>query len=131
MKVLEIIRATMDEFKNVPDEKVEVFISLAEPLVSPKRFGKLYEQAVAYITAHKMKLAGLGNVIGVGTIGDTFGIASVSEGDTSVSFSTSQQSNMGKADGEYALTLYGSMYLTLRSRVSIPIICGGETVINE
>lgn len=95
-----------------------------------KRFGKLYEQALAYLSAHKMKLRGLGTSIGIGTIGDTFGLSSVSEGETSVSFSSTQQSRLGEADGEYALTIYGTEYLNLRKRVAIPIVCGGETVIS-
>ena len=73
MDAYTIIRETMDEFKDVPEEKVRVFISLAEPLISKR---------------------------------------------------------LSKEDGEYSLTTYGSMYLTLRNRVTIPIICGGETTVN-
>lgn len=132
MDAYTIIRETMDEFKDVPEEKVRVFISLAEPLISKRRFGKLYEQALAYLAAHKMKvLGGLGKKSIAGTVGDTYGIASVTEGKTSVTFSTSQQGgNLSKEDGEYSMTTYGSMYLTLRSRVTIPIICGGEVRVN-
>lgn len=127
MEALEIIRITMDEFADVPDEKVRAFISLAEPLISRKRFGRLYEQALAYLAAHKMKvLGGLGRKSVIGTVGDTYGLASVTEGKTSVSFSAAQQGSLGKKDGEYALTTYGSMYLALRNRAAIPIICGGE-----
>ena len=118
MEALDIIRKTMPEFEKVDDDTIKTFISLAEPLISKKRFGKL-------------KLRGLGTSIGIGTIGDTFGLSSVSEGDTSVSFSSTQQSRLGEADGEYALTIYGTEYLNLRKRVAIPIICGGEAVISE
>lgn len=105
MEALDIIRKTMPEFEKVDDDTIKTFISLAEPLISKKRFGKLYEQALAYLSAHKMKLRGLGTSIGIGTIGDTFGLSSVSEGETSVSFSSTQQSRLGEADGEYALTI--------------------------
>ena len=60
MTVLETFRMMAAEFQRVPDETVEQWITLAGPLVSKKRFGPLYVQAVALLTAHKMKLAGFG-----------------------------------------------------------------------
>ena len=57
MDVFEIIRKTMSEFKEVDDDTVRVFISLAEPLISKKKFGKLYQQALAYLAAHTMKIS--------------------------------------------------------------------------
>lgn len=124
MEALEIIRKTMDEFSEVPDETVEVHISLAEPLVSKRRFGKLYTQALAYLVAHNMKMLGLGKKIGAGTIGDTIGLSSVSEGETSVSFSNNQAGNTS-ADAEYGLTVYGMKYIQLRRRCIIPIVSAG------
>ena len=94
MDAFEIIRKTMEEFADVPDDTVQAFISLAEPLISKKRFRKLYPQALAYLAAHKMKMSGLGKTIGIGTIGDTIGLSSVSEGETSVSFSNNQAGNI-------------------------------------
>ena len=63
MEALDIIRKTMPEFEKVDDDTIKTFISLAEPLISKKRFGKLYEQALAYLSAHKMKQRGLGTSI--------------------------------------------------------------------
>ncbi|MCI8627776.1 MAG: DUF4054 domain-containing protein [Lachnospiraceae bacterium] len=63
MEALELIRATMTEFSEVEEDTIKVFLTLAEPLVGKKRFGKFYQQALAYLTAHKMKLAGLGEVL--------------------------------------------------------------------
>ncbi len=131
MDALEIIRKTMKEFESVKDEDIKIYMELAEPLISKKRFGKLYDQALAYLTAHKMKvLGGFGKKTIAGTIGDTYGIASVTEGKTSVSFTNSQQS-LGNENAEYSTTSYGSMYLSLRNRVPVPIICGGEVPVNE
>ena len=124
MEVLKIIRTTMKEFADVPDEEVEVYISLVEPLVSKKRFGELYSQAIAFVTAHKMKLNGLGKKIGTGTIGDTIGLTSVSEGETSVSFSNNQIGNTA-SDAEYGLTVYGMQFLQLRRGCIVPIISRG------
>ena len=38
MEAFEIIRATMNEFNEVPDDTVNMFLSLTEPLISKKRF---------------------------------------------------------------------------------------------
>ena len=124
MEALVIIRTTMKEFSEVSDEEVKVYISLAEPLVSKKRFGKIYPQALAYIAAHKMKMNGLGTKIGMGTIGDTIGLASVSEGETSMSFSNNQIGNIA-SDAEYGLTVYGMQFLQLRRGCIVPIISRG------
>ncbi|MEG1716190.1 MAG: DUF4054 domain-containing protein [Lachnospiraceae bacterium] len=124
MEALEIIRKTMKEFSGVPDEDVEAFILLSQPLISQKRFGKLYQQALAYTTAHRMKMDGLGNKIGSGTIGDTIGISSVSEGETSVSFSNNQTNNLD-SDAEYGLTVYGMRFLQLRRSCIITIASAG------
>ena len=123
MEAFEIIRTAMTEFAEVEDNTVKVFISLAEPLISKKRFGKLYQQALAYLSAHKMKMSGLGKSIGAGngTIGDTIGLSSVSEGETSVSFSNNQSGNTD-TDSEFGLTVYGMQYLQLRKRCIITII---------
>jgi hypothetical protein len=120
MEAFEIIRATMKEFDCVEDETVNTFISLSEPYVSRKRFGKLYQQALAYMAAHKMKLSGYGSTGAVGAaIGDTFGLASVSEGGTSVSFSNNTQT--ADADSEYSMTVYGVQFLHLRRSVIVPV----------
>ena len=124
MDAFEIIKKTMSEFVEVEDDIIRTFISLAEPLISKKRFGKLYQQALAYMAAHKMKMSGLGKNIGVGTIGDTIGLSSVSEGETSVSFSNNQAGNTA-ADAEFGLTVYGMQYLQLRKRCIVPILSAG------
>ena len=120
MDAFEIIRKTMEEFADVPDDTVQAFISLAEPLISKKRFRKLYPQALAYLAAHKMKMSGLGKTIGIGTIG----LSSVSEGETSVSFSNNQAGNMA-TDSEFGLTVYGMQYLNLRKRCIVTIVSAG------
>ena len=124
MDAFAIIRATMGEFSDVPDDTVKTFISLAEPLISKKRFGKMYPQALAYLAAHKMKMSGLGKSIGIGSIGDTIGLSSVSEGETSVSFSNNQAGNT-TADSEFGLTVYGMQYLQIKRKCIITIVSAG------
>lgn len=126
MEAFDIIRNTMNEFDEIPDDKVMTFITLSEPLISKKKFGKLYHQALAYLSAHKMKLSGLGNTTVGGTIGDTIGLSSISEGETSISFSNNQTANV-TSDAEYGLTMYGMQFLQLRKRCILTIVtAGGE-----
>ncbi len=131
MEAFQIIRVTMKEFSEIPDEEVQIYISLAEPLVSKKKFGKLYEQAVAYVAAHKMKMNGMGTAALAGgiSIGDMAGYSSISisEGEASMSFASSQGNSSGSisADVEYGLTLYGKQFLQLRKNCIIPIVSAG------
>lgn len=124
MDAFKIIRATMNEFNEVPDDTVNMFLSLTEPLISKKRFGKMYQQALAYLAAHKMKLSGLGKSNGICSIGDTVGLASVSEGDTSVSFFNNQAGSTA-TDSEFGRTVYGMQYLQLRKCCIVTIVSAG------
>ena len=94
MKAIEIIRLTADEFKDVDDDTINKWIEIVRPMVSRKQFGKLYEQGIAYLVCHKLKMAGLGNnPLGeMGAIGIGFAVGSVSEGGSSVSFGANQRS---------------------------------------
>lgn len=127
MTVIETIRLVGSEFKDVPDTELEQWIELVSPMVSKKQFGKLYEQALAYLVCHKMKMTGKGeNPLGeLGTIGIGFAVGSVSEGGSSISFGANQSSNIA-TDAELGLTAYGVQYLSLRRMVIVPIRCNGE-----
>ena len=127
MTAVEIIRLIGKEFEAVPDEELGLWIEIARPMVSRKQFGKLYEQALAYLVCHKLKMAGNGeSPLGeLGTIGIGFAVGSVSEGGSSISFGANQASNLA-ADAELGLTVYGVQFLQLRRMVIIPIHIGGE-----
>lgn len=127
MTVIETIRLVGSEFKDVPDAELEQWIELVSPMVGKKQFGKLYEQALAYLVCHKMKMTGKGeNPLGeLGTIGIGFAVGSVSEGGSSISFGANQSSNIA-TDAELGLTAYGVQYLSLRRMVIVPIRCSGE-----
>lgn len=124
MTVIEIFRLVATEFKDLDDEKVTAWSELTAPLISKKVFGKLYDQALALLTAHRLKMAGYGDST-YGTVGDTLRIGSYSEGETSVSFTVNQGTNL-LVDAELALTPYGLEYLSLRRLVVIPIRSAGE-----
>ncbi|MBE6725087.1 MAG: DUF4054 domain-containing protein [Ruminococcaceae bacterium] len=128
MTALEIIRVVGTEFKDISDEVLEQWIEIVKPMVSKKQFGNLYEQGLAFLVCHKLKMAGEGN----NPLGDEFntaslgfGVSSVSEGGSSISFSASQSSNLAN-DAELALTAYGLQYLSIRRMVIVPIHISGE-----
>ena len=137
MDALQIFRIVAKEFDNIPDEDeideetgkveqygVKTFIDLYKDQISEKRFGDSYQKALAYLTAHKLKMSGYGNTEN-GTIGDALRVASYSEGEASISYATSQQTNL-EVNAEYALTTYGLEFLTLLRNAIIPIVSAGE-----
>lgn len=124
MTVKEAIRLVANEFDSVEDEKLEQWIEFVSPMVSKKQFGKLYEQALALLVAHHLKMSGCGDST-FGDVGDSLRVSSYSEGGTSVSFAVSQATNL-TPDAELTLTKYGLSYLAIRRMVIIPIRSSGE-----
>lgn len=129
MKAIDIIGMIGTEFSLLDEGYLEEWIEICRPMVSKKQFGKLYEQALAYLVCHKLKLAGNGESPLGGELGNLsalgFSVSSVSEGGSSISFGASQSSNLAN-DAELALTTYGLQYLTLRRLVVVPIHVSGE-----
>lgn len=131
MTAIDIIRLTSPEFASVETKTLKKWLEIVRPMVSKKQFGNLYEQALAYLVCHKLKLAGLGEnplaeqMGAIGSIG--FGVNSVSEGGSSISFGASQSSNL-TPDAELGLTVYGVQFLQLRRMVIIPIHSSAECV---
>jgi hypothetical protein len=119
-----ILRVVADEFNDVPADKVNTFIELVKPLISEKRFGSNYQTALAYLAAHKMKMAGYGDNT-TGKVEDMMRVSSYSEGEVSVSYAVSQNVN-STVDAEYALTSYGLQFLSIRRLCIIPILSAGE-----
>lgn len=137
MDALEIFRLVATEFSDMPDDDeinpdtgkiarygVKTFLKLYSDQISEKRFGSSYQKALAYLTAHKLKTNGYG-INENGKISDSLSVGSYSEGETSISYTTNQQTNL-QVDAEYALTVYGLEFLTLRRNAIIPIVSAGE-----
>ena len=123
-KAVKIFRLMDTEFADLNAETVESWMELTEPIISRKVFGKLYDQALALLTAHRLKMAGYGDS-SYGTVGDTLRIGSYSEGETSIGFTVNQGTNL-MVDAELALTPYGLEYLSLRRLVVISVRSAGE-----
>lgn len=133
MTDIELFQLIAKEFSGVSKDEINVWLDITKPLVSKKRFGKLFQQAVVLLTAHRMKLSGNYDAVddsveggtSTGTIADTLRVASYHEGDASISFTNNvAQSNTGDAD--LALTIYGVQFKSLRSQAIVPIMSSGE-----
>lgn len=129
-KIASVIKTVAPEYKDMPEEDLKVWIELSEPYVSERQFGKLYIQAMAYLTAHKMSLnapAASQEEVGNVSIKGTMNVASYTEGSTSISFNNpaaSSGSSSG-ADAEYLLTAYGVQFNAIRKQCIVPIAISG------
>ena len=121
-EVIKYVRVLAKEFEDVPDEEIEILYEMVEPLIDEVKFGKLYNQALALLICHRLKMAGRGESVmgGMGSIANGLTVGSISDGGTSISFSGSAQGD-GSAEAEYALTVYGMQFVTLRRLVIVPI----------
>lgn len=132
MKAKDIIRKLFPEFNDVEDDVIDTWISLERPSVSRKKFGDQYEYALALLCCHRMKMLGLGSSKGVAgtslSLADVQGLASVSEGETSISFAASGGGDA--ATGDLEKTTYGLQFLSLRIHRIVPITIrgGGRSV---
>ena len=86
MELLTLLRTIAPEFEELEDTTLQTWLDLTQPLVSKSAFDAAYEQAVAYLAAHRMKMAGLGESGAFGSAIDRAGVTSYTEGSTSVSF---------------------------------------------
>lgn len=127
-RLIEIVRRVGgEEFEGMTEEDIRFWIEFVRPMVSKKQFGNLYNQAIALLVCHKLKMAGYGdNSLGeLGKIENAFVASSVSDGGSSISFAGGGSGNL-QADAEYALTVYGTQYLQLRKMCIIPIHVSSE-----
>lgn len=119
MELLTLLRTIAPEFEELEDTVLQTWLDLTQPLVSKSAFGAAYEQAVAYLAAHRMKMAGLGAEGAFGNIADRAGVVSYTEGATSVSFGNN--TGVAGAESSLSLTTYGMEYLRLKQTI-IPIM---------
>ncbi len=128
MTALKAFRIIATEYKDIEDKEVKQYIEFTRPMVSRKRYGALYSRALALLAAHYMKMNGIqgtgGSELSQISGAASFGIASYTEGSTSISFSNTS-ATPGNSDSTYESTIYGTQYLSLR-RMLPSIICGGE-----
>lgn len=112
------------EFAATPDATVNTVLELVQPMVSEKKFGKLYPQALAYLAAHWLAwqtiLAAAGSSGGAATAGS---ITAEREGDLSRQYA---DKSTNQVSGDFAnnldRTAYGLEYRRIARLVIVPII---------
>lgn len=120
MAILEIFKKIAPEFKDMPDAEVEDWMQISSPFVSQKRFIDLYEQALAYYTAHMIKLSKQPTNTDNGTSNATKGhILKEKEGDLEVQYSD-VSSKLNITDIELGQTSYGRQFIIISKRRRLP-----------
>lgn len=99
------------EFEGEDQQRLESFIEMAALRLSPRIFGRLYPQAVAYLAAHLLSVSGRAREAGRTAAGP---LASITTGGQSISFA---QSGALASLGDEALksTSYGLEFLAIRN----------------
>ncbi len=131
---LELFRTLVTEFTSINDETVLTWLDITTPFVSRKYFGNLYQQALVYLTAHRMKTGNVGNEdsIGdsdfsdIGGVGTAFKVSGYGSGGENISFNSGILTAQLSPDAEFTQTAYGVQYLSIRKLCSTSIINSGE-----
>lgn len=101
------IKLLFPELEDVPDERVELFIEMAERRVSREAWGVRADDGVRYLTAHLLTQSAKGAKAAAGPV------ASVSVGDVSQSYAVSG----AVTESSLGATPYGREFLELRGLV--------------
>ena len=133
-EILKVFRLVASEFADVADDEVEQWIELTEPFVSRKKLGRLWNQALALLTAHRMKIASVGVIAGedpledIGSIsvGGLMRVSSYSEGNVSIGLN-SNLTQYAANNAELSLTQYGMQYLSILRMRIMSITSAGES----
>ena len=132
--VFAVFKIIAPEFADIEEETVLAWIELTEPLIDRRKFGNIYKQALALLTAHRMKMANVGSPgpdpleeVGNIGVGNFMRVGSYTEGKTAIGFNH----NIGQylaSDAELVLTEYGIQFLTLRRMRVYPIVLATESL---
>lgn len=131
----EMFLADFPQFKNkdtgenfIPASIMPVFLSMVNDIVSPERWGSLWQLAAGLFLAHYATLYlktiqnnpnGSSNLSEVTAAGQLFGIVnSATLGDASISYDTNAATALTQDWGQWNLTAYGQQYASLAIMVS-------------
>ena len=120
MEATQALRMIAPEFDAVEDKKIHGYLNLYSPMVSKRKFGDKYILAMAYYTAHKLKMMGLGAEDDQKGIAQNIGVSSYAEGDTNISYAVPSAVGTLETDAELSLTAYGLQYLHIRNTSVVP-----------
>lgn len=119
-EVLAQFRILFPEFDESDDERVKLFISLARNRINKAAWGKQYNEALLYLTAHLLAMRYGSNGNGSPVTSTSQEVTSKSIGKISVGLSSSN-SDAYVGAGDYALTPYGRYYWELLQLV-MPVV---------
>ena len=126
MTQLEIFRKIAPEFQQISDDEVQGMLDLVGDILSKKRFGKMYDRAVALLAAHQFTLQTLianDENAGAATSLTSGALVSEREGDLQRSYGgTSAGSGGSDMDSLLKKTVYGLQFLALRSMCIVPVM---------
>lgn len=117
-KFIALFRTLAPDLQDVTDTMVLAMRDIVAPTISVSKFGNLYNQALAYLIAHKLTLQNIISQQGATTAELTAGsIVSEKEGDLSRSFGLQQNNSTGGSSYMESLkkTAYGQEFLNIRS----------------
>lgn len=113
MNALTLIDAIAPELASQPTSTKEVFVALAREGMSASKWGKVYEQAVAYKAAHLMTMSNVANNP-LRKLNGGGAITSVKTGGESISFANAGAGASTAEEASWSETSYGRRYLQLR-----------------
>lgn len=125
MTQLEMFRKIAPEFAQISDEEVQGMLDLVGDILSKKRFGKMYDRAVALLAAHQFTLQTLitnDENAGAATSLTSGALVSEREGDLQRSYGGMASSSGDDMDSLLKKTVYGLQFLTLRSMCIVPVM---------
>ena len=126
MTQLEMFRKIAPEFQQISDDEVQGMLDLVGDILSKKRFGKMYDRAVALLAAHQFTLQTLianDENAGASTLLTSGALVSEREGDLQRSYGGMSSSSSGDdMDSLLKKTVYGLQFLTLRSMCIVPVM---------
>jgi hypothetical protein len=123
METIVIFRMIAGEFISIGDDEVNKWIAMARPMVNSRRFGLLYNNAIALMAAHLMKL----NLPSedADSPANAILIDTYKEGDTSIKYNVDSFTKLNP-DAQLTLTKYGLQFRSIRDSVTIGITSAGE-----
>lgn len=110
LSIEDVFFAIAPQYASEDPARIATFIAIATEQVSFGVFGVMYNQAVAYLTAHLMTLADRMLAGGGSSHGAGGPVTSASTGGVSVSYGWNIA--WGKWDADYVSTPYGVWFLT-------------------
>lgn len=117
--VLAAFRSVAPEFAAVSDDDVLTEIVFCQDFVSEKAFGNFFSKALAFYTAHEMKLTEIAADEGTSSGALAGNVTMEKEGDLQRQYSASDSSS--NADVLFCKTLYGRRFMILRDMCILPV----------